>query len=131
MYTAMPKKELLRVIKRFLEDKERGISVSLFSDLCGLSAGHLYEVFVYENEPLTEMVQKRVTNGYNAWKNGYVAIMKNRDNTRFVDYRRDARPEIVESYGISFTNSGIKLNIGMKNRRDYDYQTIDEQLKRG
>ena len=130
MYTAMPKKELLRVIKRFLEDKERGISIALFAELCGLSAGHLYDVFTYESEPLTEMVQRRVTNAYNAWKNGYVAIMKNRDNTRFVDYRKEARPEIVKAYGIAFSDSGIKLNIGMKNRRDYEYETLDEQLKR-
>lgn len=131
MYTAMPKKELLRVIKRFLEDKDRGISVALFAELAGLSAGHLHEVFLYENQPLTEMVQRRVTNAYNAWKNGFVAIMKNRDNSKFVDYRREAKPEIVKSYGIAFSNSGIKLNIGMKNRRDYDFETIDEQLKRG
>ena len=127
----MPKKELLRVIKRLMEDKDRGISISLFSDLCGLSAGHLYEVFVYENEPLTEMVQRRVTNAYNAWKNGMVAIMKNRDNTKFVDYRREPRPEIIRGYGLTFSNSGVKLNIGAKNRRDYDFETIDEQLKRG
>ena len=130
MYTAMPKKELLRVIKRFLEDKDRGISVAHFADLAGMSAGHIYEVFKYENEPLTEMVQRRITNAYNAWKNGYVAIMQNRDNTKFVDYRREAKPHLVKGYGISFSNSGVKLNIGVKNRRDYDYETIDDQLKR-
>lgn len=130
MYTAMPKKELLRVIKRFLQDKDRGISIALFAELAGLSAGHLQEVFLYENQPLTEMVQRRVTNAYNAWKNGMVAIMKNRDNTKFVDYRRDAKLELAKSYGISFTNSGIKLDIGIKNRRDYEYETLDEQLKR-
>lgn len=131
MYTAMPKKELLRVIKRFLEDKDRGISVALFSELCGLSAGHLNEVFLYENQPLTEMVQRRVTNAYNAWKNGMVAIMKNRDNTKFVDYRREPRPEMIRGYGLTYGPNGLKLNIGIRNRRDYESETLDEQLKRG
>ena len=129
MYTAMPKAVLKKTIKRLIEDKERGISLALFSELAGCSEKHLREVFQYEHDPLTEDMQRRVTNAYNSWKNGYVAIMKNRDNTRFVDYRRVPKPRIARSMGLDVVNGVIRLKIGIRNRSDYSGRTIDEKLR--
>jgi len=64
----LPKSELKRQIKKFLEDLDRGISIKSFAELCGISAQHLKDVFKYETEPLTENVQIRVNKGYDAWK---------------------------------------------------------------
>jgi len=66
----LPKTELKRQIKRFLLDKDRGISIPLFADLCGLSTAHIRDVFLEECEPLTEMVQMRVNKAYREWKAG-------------------------------------------------------------
>jgi len=60
----LPKKELLRVIKRFIKDKNRGISVKLFAELCGVDKEHLLDVFFYRIHPLTEYMQIRVSKGY-------------------------------------------------------------------
>ena len=88
----LPKTELKRQIKRFLLDKDRGISIPLFADLCGLSTAHIRDVFLEECEPLTEMVQMRVNKAYREWKQGNVRVMKRRDNTRYVIEKRRTTP---------------------------------------
>ena len=85
----LSKSELLLQMKRFVADKDRGISVALFCDLAGMSVVHFREVFLDEKHPLTETVQKRVNKAYIHWKMGMVKVMKRNDNTRYVDYRRE------------------------------------------
>lgn len=126
----LSKSELKRQIKKFLQDKDRGISVNLFSELCGISRHYLWQVFVLEQEPLTETTQTRVNRAYALWKQGYVKVMKNRDNTRFVDFRKVAQPPIMPSTGLKMTSEGIKIRVGMVNRHDYSGFDLNE-TKRG
>ena len=127
----IPKAELRRTIKRFLADQERGISMALFADLAGVSLSILKAVFIYETEPMTEYVQKRVSKAYNEYKNGEVAIMQNRDNTRFVQYRKEAKPVMAKSTALQLVNGKIKIKVGLKNAHDYSDLTLDEQFERG
>ena len=85
----MPKKQLLIEVKRFLKDPDRGISIRLFAELCGVTKRHLLDVFYFRSEPLTEYMQIRVSKGYKAWQNGEVAIMQNQDKTKFVTFRKE------------------------------------------
>ena len=128
---SIPKAELRKIMKRFLRDSQRGISIELFAQLAGLSASIIKLVFVYETEPLTEYVQRRVSKAYTEWKNGEVSIMQNRDQTRFVQYRKDAKPVLEKKNSLQLVNGQIKLKIGIENRYDYSKLTLDEQLKRG
>lgn len=128
---SIPKAELRKIMKRFLRDSQRGISIELFAQLAGLSASIIKSVFVYETEPLTEYVQRRVSKAYTEWKNGEVSIMQNRDQTRFVQYRKDAKPVLEKKNSLQLVNGQIKLKIGIENRYDYSKLTLDEQLKRG
>ena len=123
----LPKTELKRQIKRFLLDKDRGISIPLFADLCGLSTAHIRDVFLEECEPLTEMVQMRVNKAYREWKEGNVRVMKRRDNTRYVDYRKEAYSPHMPSQKLVMTRDGIKLKVGMANRHDYSDKNLDER----
>ena len=127
----LPKKELLRVIKRFIKDKNRGISVKLFAELCGVDKEHLLDVFYYRIHPLTEYIQIRVNKGYQAWLNGEVAVMQNRDKTRFVEYRREPKPRLARTTGLHLVNGEIRIKVGVRNRGDYSAQTLDEALERG
>lgn len=129
MVKSLPKKELMRVVKRFLEDKDRGISIKLFAELCGLHEDTLENVFQKEAYPMTEYVQIRVSKGYLAWKNGEIAVMQNRDKTRFFEYRKQNKPRLVRGFGVQFVNGEAKLNIGPKNLADYGGFDIDEQLR--
>jgi alpha-galactosidase/6-phospho-beta-glucosidase family protein len=88
----LSKRELTKHMQRFYADKDRGISIALFAELAGISHGHFHDVFIYNEEPLTENVQKRVSKAYQQWKAGNVKVMKRIDNTRYVDYRKESQP---------------------------------------
>ena len=131
MQSTIPKHELKHIMYNFLSDHGRGISVNLFAEIAGVSPGHIYDVFLHQTEPLTEMVQRRVSKAYKSWVNGEVAIMQNRDNSKFVQYRKEPKPLMQRSLGLKVTNDGIKINLGVKPKYDYSTHTLDEQLKRG
>jgi hypothetical protein len=124
-----PKSELFRLMERFHADKERGISIKLFCELCGIGTQTFKDVFLYKKAPLSEMVQIRVSKGYNEWLRGRVRIMQNRDQTRFVDYRREAKPPLMPSTKLELTPQGIKVRVGMVNRHDYQQPDLDEALR--
>lgn len=125
------KSELLRQVKRFLADQERGISMQLFADLAGVSLSIIKAVFIYETEPMTEYVQRRVTKAYKEYQNGEVAIMQNRDKTKFVQYRKEAKPVMTKTTALQLVNGRIKIKVGIKNAHDYSDLTLDEQFERG
>jgi hypothetical protein len=131
LQAVIPKKQLLTEVKRFIKDKDRGISLALFAELCGIHKTHLLDVFFYRCHPLTEYIQIRVSKGYTAWKNGEVAIMQRQDKTRYVEYRRAAKPRTVNSAGLQVVNGAIKIKLGVRNLGDYSGADLDEQLKRG
>jgi hypothetical protein len=86
-------------------------------------------LFLKEVYPMTEYIQIRVSKGYNAWRNGEIAVMQNRDKSRFVEYRKEAKPRLSRGLGVQFVNGEVKLKIGLKNRYDYSELDIDEQLR--
>jgi alpha-galactosidase/6-phospho-beta-glucosidase family protein len=127
--TPLTKRELTKHMQRFNADKDRGISIALFAELAGISHGHFYDVFIYNTEPLTEMVQRRVSKAYQQWKAGNVKVMKRIDNTRYVDYRKESQPVFMPKMGLQVTSDGIKVKVGMVNRHDYSETTLDEALR--
>ena len=129
MKPVIPKKELIRLIKNFLDDPKRGISIEMFCDLCGIASITLIEVFRDEELPLTEYIQRKVSKGYQEWANGEVAIMANKDRTKFLQYRKEPKPRLVRSMGLQVVNGQISMKIGVRNRSDYSYRNLDEQLR--
>ena len=125
----LSKVELSKHIRRFYDDKERGISIALFCELAGISPKHFHDVFIYNKEPLTENIQRRVSKAYQQWKAGNVKIMKRRDNTRYVDYRKESKPVFMPKMGLQVTSEGIKIKVGMANRHDYSEISLDEALR--
>ena len=131
MNHTIPKAELKIIMRRFLSDHERGISIPLFAELSGVSIAHLRDVFLNDKEPLTEYVQRRVSKAYNEWKNGEVAIMQNRDASKFVQYRKEAKPVLQRTNKLEVINGEIKIKLGISKKYDYSGSTLDEQLGRG
>lgn len=131
MRATLPKSVLRKTMKRFLLDKNRGISQELFAELCGVSKKILQEVFIYEELPLTEHIQRRVSKGYMEWKNGEVAIMQNRDTSKFVQYRKESKPVLHKTTGLHLVNGEIKIKLGIRNKCDYDSNTLIDELERG
>lgn len=129
MQSVIPKAELKRIIKRMMDDPDRGISLQLFSELAGINKSTLVDVFINQTLPLTEYVQRRVSKAYTSWQKGQVAIMQNRDRTKFVEYRKEAKPPLTRGYGLQVVGGQIKLNIGVRNLNDYTAPSLDEQLR--
>ena len=124
----LTKAELKRQIKRFIADLDRGISINLFAELCGISKQHLDDVFKYEKEPLTEHVQRRVNKGYADWKAGRVKVMR-LGRKKWVEYRREPEPPLYPASKLVLTNQGFQVKVGFVNRHDYSQPTLDEQLR--
>ena len=131
MKPTIPKRDLKIIMQRFLSDKVRGISIPLFADLCGVSINQIRDVFLNNTEPLSEYVQRRVSKAYNEWKNGEVAIMQNRDTSKFVQYRKEAKPALEKVTKLQVVNGEIKIKLGINKKYDYSDSTLDEQLGRG
>ena len=124
----LSKAQLKAEIKRFIADLDRGISVNLFAELCGISKQHLDDVFKYEKEPLTEHVQRRVNKGYADWKAGKVVVMR-LGRKKWVEYRREPKPPLFPTSKLVLTNQGFQVKVGFVNRHDYSQPQLDEQLR--
>lgn len=111
-----------------MSDKNRGISQEMFAELCGVDKRTIQYVFMEEKYPMTEMVQRRVSKGYDAWRNGEVAVME-RYGKKWLEWRKEPRKRMVRGYGLTVKNGEIKLDIGIKNRLDYSVYSLDDKLK--
>lgn len=130
MYTAVPKRELVKVVNRFLKNQDRGISIALFAELAGVSESTMKNVFVTMIDPLTETVQHRVSQAYHAFINGEVAVMQNKDRTKFTQYRKEPKPLMKKTMGVTLTNEGLKIKLGVKPKHDYQEPTLEELFER-
>jgi hypothetical protein len=122
------KQELLRQVNRFLKDRERGISIKLFCELCGLPETLIKEVFITQTKPMTERTQVRVNRAFNEWMSGNVRTMYSHAKGLHVEYRKQSKVPLMPHYGIKVTPDGIKMDIRMKNRHYYGDKTLDESL---
>jgi hypothetical protein len=128
MDNPLSKAQLKAEIKRFIADLDRGISINLFAELCGISKQHLDDVFKYENEPLTEYVQRRVNKGYADWKAGKVKVMRLKGK-KWVEYRKVPTPPLIPASKLVLTSQGFQVKVGFVNRHDYSQPTLDEQMR--
>ena len=101
MIDIIPKKELLRIIKAFLADRGRGIPIELFAELCGVDRRTLQYVFLEEKYPMTEHIQRRVSKGYDAWRNGEIAVME-RYGKKWIEWRKEPKMRMVRGYGLIY-----------------------------
>ncbi len=126
----LSKSELKVQIARMLRDKQRGISIALFADLAGISKELLEKVFLFNTMPMSEVTQVRVNRAYERWKAGEVRVMKRRDQTRYVDLRREAKSPVIPVTRLRVGPNGITLRVGPSNRHDYSEPALFEALGR-
>ena len=125
------KAELRKMFKRFHADERRGISLALFADMCGITVGHLYQVFITETEPLTEVTQIRVSRALEAHRKGQLRVMENPLNRkRHAEYRPkgEEKPRIVKAVSFVVNNGKIGLQPRPVNRQDFSRLSLDEQI---
>ena len=125
----IPQRELKVMVKRFLADPNRGISIEMFAELAGLDTSTIRDVFIKEEFAVSEYVQRRVSKAYQAFVNGEVAVMQNRDGTRFLKYRDTPKPRFARTQRLKVVNGRIQLDVGVRSRHDYTLPTLDEQMR--
>ena len=57
--------------------------------------------------------------------------MQNRDASKFVQYRKEAKPVLQRTNKLEVINGEIKIKLGISKKYDYSGSTLDEQLGRG
>jgi hypothetical protein len=121
--------ELRKRIKRMFETPNRGISMDLFAQAAGISLTNFKDVFIYDKVPMSESVQIRASRALNAWEKGELAVMVNRDRTRFVQHRKEPQIPLKRHMSLDFKDGKICLDVGVRNRNDYSRPTFSEKLK--
>jgi len=124
------KKELMIRMQRFMENKKRGISLVLFSELCGTSANLLKKVFKLKTLPMTEATQIRVSRALLAWERGEYEVKKGFYGTTSVVPRRSPKPALYRHVGLQLRDGRIQMDIGIRRRLDTTRQTFEEQLNK-
>jgi hypothetical protein len=122
------RKDLLKHLRRFAEDKDRGISIALFSDLCGISQSLMVRI-IDGRLPMSEWAQRRISKALSEWKLGKVAVMQNRDHSRYVEYRREDRPVARKTCELRSNGKIIQLVVGVKLKGDYSQPGLAETLR--
>lgn len=118
-FRTLPEKEIRDWMCNYLRKKEgRPMSVSLFSELCGIKKRTLETIF-NDGEMLSEVNQIRLSKAINDIESGNVSVMVNRDRTKFIEYRKQPRVVMRRSFQIVNQSGQIGLKIGLKNKSDY------------
>lgn len=122
------KVELAKIVKRFAADKKRGISLEHFAEIAGVDLRDFRKAFLEDSLNISEAMQIRVSKAMRAYMRGDLVVYQNWDRTRTVEYRKEPKPAFKRNLGFTVTKEGVKLNIGLVNRRDYTQPTFLEHL---
>lgn len=127
----LTKSDLLKRFKRFHADKNRGISMNLFAEMCGISAIYLDKVFIHETEPITEVTQIRVSRAMLAHQKGQLRVMENPlSKKRYAEYRPkgEEKPRMAKAVSFVIENGKIGLQPRPINRQDFSRPDLDELI---
>ena len=123
------KRELKERMGRFIADANRGISMIVFSELCGVTERLMRNIFVHGTADLSEVNQIRISRVLRSWEAGEIAVMQGRYNTRFAEYRKEPRLRLARTWGLKVTPEGLKVDARVRNKADYGEPGFLEQLE--
>jgi len=125
----LPRAELLRRVKRFMQDEKRAIPVTEFARLCGVDKSGLYKIFITGKLPMSEAVQIRVSRVLLALERGMIVQMQVWKKGIVTQYRRDPKIRLARSTRLVLKDGKIGVDARVVNRNDYSEPTLLEQLE--
>lgn len=125
----MTRKEIREAVARFKADPNRAFSEALLAEAAGISHSTFRLVFDKNNE-MPEWVQIRMERVLKALAAGELRIMRNRDRTKYVEYRREPKPDMQRGIRLELKNGRISINPGLRNLNDYSQPSLKEQLEK-
>lgn len=129
MKDVLSKAEIYRRMARYLEEDTRVMSVKFLAELAGISERLIFGIFVGGTHPMSEETQVRMSRALKRLERGDVTVMRNRNQTKYLQYNRDPKPRMVRGYGLKLDGGKITLNLGVKNRADFSKPTLKEQME--
>ena len=129
MIDVMSKAEIYRRMERYLEEKDRIMSVKFLAELAGLSERLIFGIFVGGTHTMSEESQVRMSRALERLERGDVTVMRNRNRTKYLQYNTTPKPRVVRGYGLKLDGGKITLNIGLKNKADFSNRTFKEQME--
>ena len=123
----MPRKELLRQLKLFKQDKKRGITIKNFALIAGIGYQYLNSI-IAEREQMSEIMQKRLSKALNEFRMGKVATIEHVSGRTEPVYRQKPVPLARKNMGLTVKDGQITLSIGMRQLGDYSRPTLGELL---
>ena len=128
------KENLRKIIKRFAADKKRGISLEHFCEIAGVDLRDFRKAFLEDKLNISEVMQIRVSKAMHSYMRGDIVVYQHWDRTKTVEYRKESKPVFKKNLGFTITKEGVKLDIGLVNRRDYTkpnfMERLDETMRR-
>ena len=129
MIDVMSKAEIYRRMERYLEEEDRIMSVKFLAELAGLSERLIFGIFVGGTHTMSEETQVRMSRALERLERGDVTVMRNRNQTKYLQYNSTPKPRVVRGYGLKLDAGKISLKIGLKNRADFSKRTFKEQME--
>jgi hypothetical protein len=126
----MTRKAILAAMKRFDADKGKVISMRMLCELAGISHD-TYQNVRDGRSPMTEVTQIRLERALGAVERGEVKIMRRPDQTKFISYRRHAKPDMRRGFSLTVKGGRIAIRTGLQNASDYTRTTFGEELDGG
>lgn len=118
--------DLIAQLRRFAKDRHRGIPLELFCELAGIDREYLWSI-LFRDYVMTERVQIRLSKTFTAWKNGEIAVYRNRNRSVTAKYRTKPQQYLRRSLALRFSpDKGISLDARPRLRGDYTKPTLFE-----
>lgn len=129
MKNVLSKAEIYRRMERYLEEEDRVMSVRFLAELAGISERLIFGIFVGGTHTMSEESQVRMSRALERLERGDVTVMRNRNNTKYLQYNKVPKPRMVRGYGLKLDGGKITLNIAPKNRADFSKPNFREQME--
>lgn len=115
------REELKILMYRFMKDERRGITLSAFAKLCGVTPEHLSGVFMTGKFPLTSGLQTRANNAFDLWASGRVRVESRGGSYHNIRVRvvAEEKPALRKIMKIDLSHGHARLVTGIRKRADY------------
>lgn len=124
------KREIYAQIERYHADPNKPLSWKFLAELSGISYSLLKRVFVVKDLDMSVETQIRISRCLDRLARGEVVVMRNKDKTRVLVYRKENRPRVARSVELDLKGGKLCLKVGLKNKSDYSQPLLIEKLER-
>ena len=125
----MTRNEMYEAVRRFRADRDKPISNRLLCEAAGISIDTFKNIFDL-GLPMSEMAQRRLGRALTAWANGDLRVMRNRNASKYIEYRREAKPDMQRGVNLTLKGGRIVLKVGPRNMNDYTQPSLKERLEK-